>query len=132
MDGFAVASGASISSVPAGSPGWTVAGVGDFNADGKSDILWRDTSTGQNAIWLMDGFAVASGASISSVPAGSPGWTVAGVGDFNADGKSDILWRNTSTGQNSIWLMDGFTVTSGTYIPSVSAAAPGWNVVNTH
>ena len=28
---------------------------------------------------------------------------VAGVGDFNGDGKSDILWRNTSTGVNAIW-----------------------------
>src|SRR5207249_781877 len=27
--------------------------------------------------------------------------------DFNGDGKSDILWRNSTTGANVIWLMNG-------------------------
>lgn len=26
-----------------------------------------------------------------------------GAGDFNGDGIDDILWRNTSTGANTIW-----------------------------
>ena len=30
-------------------------------------------------------------------------WKVAGTGDFNGDGKSDIFWRNSSTGENAIW-----------------------------
>ena len=30
-------------------------------------------------------------------------WKVAGTGDFNGDGKSDICWRNSSTGENAIW-----------------------------
>jgi hypothetical protein len=33
------------------------------------------------------------------------------VGDFNGDGKADILWRNSSTGQVEIWLMNGATLT---------------------
>ena len=33
-------------------------------------------------------------------------WKVGGVADFDADGKSDILWRHDS-GVASIWLMDG-------------------------
>ena len=28
-------------------------------------------------------------------------WQVAGTGDFDGDGKSDIFWRNTSTGENA-------------------------------
>jgi hypothetical protein len=49
---------------------------------------------------------------------GSPGfvtsdWTVAETGDFNGDGKSDILWRNTSSGEIVIWLMDGMNVSGG-------------------
>ena len=31
--------------------------------------------------------------------------------DFDGDGKSDILWRHRVTGDNAIWLMDGFTFT---------------------
>jgi hypothetical protein len=33
--------------------GWTPAGVGDFNHDGTSDILWREASTGHTEIWLL-------------------------------------------------------------------------------
>ena len=85
---------------------WTIVGTGDFNGDGKSDILWRDTS-GTVAIWLMNGFAnVGSGGSRN----GANHWSVAETGDFNGDGKSDILWRDTS-GDVAIWFMNGIRVT---------------------
>jgi hypothetical protein len=28
---------------------------------------------------------------------------VVGTGDFDGDGKSDLLWRNSATGTNTIW-----------------------------
>ena len=70
----------------------------DFNGDGKSDILWRNSSTGANAIWKS-----ASSSSSLAVNTLDTAWKVAGVGDFNGDGIADILWRNSSTGANSIW-----------------------------
>src|SRR5215813_12626294 len=33
-------------------------GTGDFNGDGKWDILWRDTTSGNIAIWEMNGTTV--------------------------------------------------------------------------
>jgi phosphoheptose isomerase len=83
---------------------WTVAATGDFNADGSSDILWRNMSDGNNALWLMDGFSRSGAGNLLSV---GTSWTVAGVDDFDHDGMADILWRNTGTGQNAVWLMDG-------------------------
>ncbi len=40
---------------------WTIAGTGDFDGDGKSDILWRNSRPGEVAIWLMNGTSIASG-----------------------------------------------------------------------
>ena len=79
--------------------------LGDFNADGKSDILWRHTS--DLAMWLMNGTIVCSRtmANIWS------GWAIAGVGDFDGNGKADILWREKN-GDVAIWLMDGQTIAS--------------------
>ena len=39
---------------------WSVVGTGDFNGDGMSDIVWRDSS-GNIAIWLMNGATVLVG-----------------------------------------------------------------------
>jgi cysteine-rich repeat protein len=73
--------------------------IGDFDGDGKSDVLWRNTSTGANAIWR----SADSTTKIAVTGIADQHWIVAGRGDFNGDGKSDILWRNLSTGANSIW-----------------------------
>jgi hypothetical protein len=55
----------------------------------------------------------------------TPDWTVAGTGDFNSDGKSDILWANTTTGQLVIRLLNGASVIGG---GSPGGAAPPWQI----
>ena len=74
----------------------------DFNADGKSDIAWRDGS-GNIAFWLMNGAAVSSTGTVGGVPAT---WSIVGQRDFNGDGKADLLWRDTS-GNIAMWFMNG-------------------------
>ena len=92
---------------------------GDFNGDGQSDIVWRDTSTGRNAIWLSGNAATQQ--PLTAVT--SLDWKIAGVGDFNGDHRSDILWRNTRDARNTIWL-------SGNSATQQSAAPVGgaWTV----
>jgi hypothetical protein len=98
--------------------GWVIAGTGDFDGDGKSDILWLNKNTGQAVIWLLNGTTVIGGGSAGS--AANP-WTIAETGDFNGDGKSDILWSNTTNGQLVVWLLNGTSVIGG---GSPGSAAP--------
>jgi C1A family cysteine protease len=100
----------------------------DFNGDGKTDILWRNYSTGQNSIWFMDG-ATWTGNYALLTTVTDLHWEIVGTGDFNNDGNLDILWRNYSTGQNSIWFMNGATWT-GNYalLPTVPT---NWQIVGT-
>lgn len=71
----------------------------DFNGDGFSDILWRNISTGANAIWKSAKSALQQ----RIVGVTDQAWVMAGTGDFNADGVSDILWHDTNTGASTIW-----------------------------
>jgi len=89
-------------------PYWQVAGVGDFDGDGRADILWRNSSTGENYVYLMNGTTIAGEGYLRTVA--DPNWRVAGVGDFDGDGKADILWRNSVSGENYLYLMDGLTI----------------------
>ena len=52
-----------------------------------------------------------------------------GTGDFNDDGYSDILWQNTSTGQASIWEMNGTNVIGGGLVGA--APGPSWKAIGT-
>jgi hypothetical protein len=46
---------------------WKIAGIGDCNGDGTSDILWQNSWDGTVVAWLMNGFAE-SGARDCSPP----------------------------------------------------------------
>ena len=52
----------------------------------------------------------------------------AGTGDFNADGKPDIIWQNTSTGQTYYWLMDGLNLSSSGYLYDGNPVALEWQL----
>ncbi len=95
---------------------------GDFNGDGKADILWQNSSTGQRGIWLMNGTTLQSAVSLGTV---ATSWSIAGSSDFNGDGKADILWQNSSTGQRGIWLMNGTTLQSTV---SLETVATSWSI----
>jgi hypothetical protein len=97
---------------------WTIAGTGDFNGDGRADILWRNQTNGLDSIWFMNGVAATGAATTTMLPT----WSVAGVADFNNDGKADITWRNLSNGATSLWLMNGAVrVGSANLVPAMAA-----------
>jgi len=113
---------------------WEIGGTGDFNWDGKPDILWRNYGTGpiegSNVVWYMDGKNLISADSVEAVS--SNYWTIEAIGDFNGDGKTDILWRYYGTGwaqgYNVLWYMNGATYAGYDYVYAVYDRY--WAIVN--
>src|SRR5438105_9807647 len=99
--------------------------LADLSGDAHSDILWRNASTGENYLYPMNGTAILAGEGPLRTVA-DLNWTIAGIGDFDGDGRADILWRNTSTGQNYIYLMNGTSILTEGYLRTV--AAQRWQV----
>ncbi len=79
---------------------WIVAGVGDFDGDHFSDILWRNTVDGRNRIWRSGN---ASAQHVGGGDRYQSGLDRGRRGDFDGDLFSDIFWRNTVDGRNRIW-----------------------------
>src|SRR5260221_226645 len=122
MNGAAISSAAGMNAMT--DLNWSIAGVGDFDADGKSDVLWHNNVTGENIVWLMSGATLLSSGAVFATVA-DLNWSIAGVGDLDGDGKSDILWRNSVTGENTVWLMSGASLSSGA---PVNAAQGNWSI----
>ncbi len=98
-----------------------MAGVGDFNGDGRSDVLLENSTNGIVGAWEITN----NTPSWVYFSAEATGWHVTSVGDYNADGKSDILLSNTSTGQVGEWLINNNTPTW----QGLSTIAAGWHAV---
>jgi hypothetical protein len=57
---------------------WNIVGIADFNSDDKPDILWRNSSTGEDYVWYLNGVAVTGAASLPMVA--DQNWTIAPQG----------------------------------------------------
>jgi len=74
----------------------------DFNADGKPDLIWSNTTSGATYLWRMNGPTLINDVLITTI---DPVWKVQGVADFNGDGHPDLVWRNTLDGNTYVWYL---------------------------
>ena len=106
---------------------WTLAATADFDGDGKSELVWRHASTGENLVWFVDGMAKTGEAPLDTEP--DTTWAIVAAADFNGDGKPDLLWRNGATGENRVWFMNGLTRTGEATLDVEGDLA--WTIVGT-
>jgi hypothetical protein len=113
-----VSAGVQSGAASLGSPGpnWTIAGTGDFNGDGTSDILFRGADGGVGA-WLMQNGQVESAVSVGVI---TSDWTIVGTGDLYGDGTGDIVFRRTD-GTLGEWHVQNGHETSANIIGQVPA-----------
>ncbi len=106
--------------------GFTAQKLGNFSGDGRGDILYRNVVTGatqlaklnatgltlppytgapddQNASCTSSSLTVAS--TVVTLPNSDPTWQLYGVGDYDGNGTTDIVWMRPN-GQLTLWLMN--------------------------
>ncbi len=107
---------------------WKVATVGDFNGDGKPDLLWRDTASGELVVWYLRGLARAGESAVA--PSAAPGreWEIIGASDVDGDGKSELFCRSGASSLR-LWHLDGPRTQRGIGIEGSAPAQTRWLTV---
>jgi N-acetylmuramoyl-L-alanine amidase/FG-GAP-like repeat len=95
-------------------------GVGDWNGDGKGDVVGRNATTHRLYVYYGDGTGVfgAKTRLLSYDWAGYPLFT--GAGDLNSDGRPDLIARDFS---NRLWLVAG----TGSRLGAVTMLSSDWS-----
>ena len=89
---------------------WHIIGTADFNGDGRADLLWQ-SDDGRTTDWLAKADGGFSNNWDNFNIVASSDWYILGTGDYNGDGRHDLLWRNDA-GQITDWIgtsAGGFT-----------------------
>lgn len=114
MDGITVTSTGTMNGLLANGPNPKIVSVDDFNGDGNADLLYQRPFTGKMFVAYLNGVDFVSQvfltpAFASTDPNDQVNWRVVGSGDYNGDGKPDLLFKHELTGVLKAWLMNGAT-----------------------
>jgi hypothetical protein len=106
---------------------WQIKGFGDFDADGKADVLWRNATSGENYLYPMDGLVIKPTEGYIRTVA-DLAWNMVAIGDYDGDSNSDVLWRHFSTGDGYLYPMQG-TAIKPTEGYTRNVADQNWKVI---
>ncbi len=91
------------------------------------NLVWRNSGTGQNAVWQLNNFTLQTAYFLPTVT--DANWQIASTADFNSDGIADLLWRNKASGENVIWQMNSTGFETDHFITKVPDAS--WEIAGT-
>jgi hypothetical protein len=100
-----------------------VAGVADMNGDFTPDMIWRDTSNGEQGIWLLTPAGTPRFSPLPNVPTTED---LVLISDIDSNGSQDIVYRTKATGALYARRVVGSTLAAPVAITTPGA---GWNLV---
>ncbi len=109
---------------------WKIVGVADFDLDGRPDLVFQHATARHVAIWHMVGVAANTTTLIYPNSTGENDWAIKGVGDFNNDGRPDLLWQHASIGLLAIWHMNNAIMVSSTLLTPNTTGDLGWDLID--
>jgi hypothetical protein len=127
MNGEIVTSDALLTPAQISGNDWKIVGAGDFNGDGKPDLVWQHTTGGWLCVWLMNGSTMQSAVYLNPAQVTDQSWHLRGVIDLNGDGQTDLLWQHDS-GYVGAWFMNG-TTQSNAVLLNPSSVSGGWQIM---
>ncbi|MBI2947758.1 MAG: VCBS repeat-containing protein [Verrucomicrobia bacterium] len=127
MDGARMMSASLLTPNRVSDPQWRIAGTGDFNLDGHEDLLLQHRE-GTLAVWYLDGAKLQAGVFLDPNDPKDEDWRVASTGDFNSDGKVDLLFQHDD-GTLAAWLMNGVKLESAAFVAPDHPGDKDWRVV---
>ncbi|TDJ61462.1 MAG: VCBS repeat-containing protein [Nitrospina sp.] len=128
LDGSTVLSETTVLQLPAAT-NFEIRGTGDFDGDGDSDLVIFNPATGLIGILFLENASLVSGEGVIQLDVDN-NWDLINTGDFDGDGKFDLLAYQTDTGIVAEILLDGSTVLSFTGLIALDSLA-GWGVQDT-
>jgi hypothetical protein len=85
----------------------------DFDGNGRGDLLFRHSVSGQIAVWLLDGSERIGGGMVQSTASPNADWQIVATGDLDHNASTDLVWRNRNSGNLAFWYMTGLVHSSG-------------------
>jgi hypothetical protein len=89
---------------------WALETAAYFTTGPVTDFVWRNTTDNATVMWVMR----ADGTTANQKYIGgkdSPEWQVETSGDYDGNGSTDLIWRNSNNDAHSMWLMNEWRVT---------------------
>ena len=91
---------------------------GDFDGDGRDDVVWYRPGTGRDHLWqgTADGFVEGPRVNVDGNYTPIPG-------DFDGDGRDDILWNGFGAAPDPLWRGTPSAFTPGPTLSTTPAAS---------